>query len=86
MEKYGADSTGCYVAGHHGMYGGNEVMVLAKDLGWTGKVTGPYDDDYLVDLDEAETWLNEHVTEEGYSFGWHDGEFFLMSQEDWQSL
>ena len=28
-------------------------------------------------LDEAEEWLNANVAPDGYSFGWHDGEFFL---------
>jgi len=39
--------------------------------------------------DAAEEWLNEH-TEDGYSWGWNDGEFFLMPdawwQEDWDGL
>ena len=34
--------------------------------------------------DDAETWLNEHVAPEGYQFGWHDGEFFLWSNEEWE--
>ena len=34
--------------------------------------------------DDAESWLNEHAAPEGYSFGWHDGEFFLWSTETWE--
>lgn len=33
--------------------------------------------------DTAEQWLNDHIAPEGYSFGWHDGEFFLWSAADW---
>lgn len=33
--------------------------------------------------DEAETWMNENIAPDGYSFGWHDGEFFLQSSEWW---
>lgn len=33
--------------------------------------------------DDVEAWMNEHVAPEGFSFGWHDGEFFLQSQEWW---
>lgn len=34
-------------------------------------------------LNETENWLNENVAPPGYSFGWHDGEFFLWSETDW---
>jgi hypothetical protein len=30
-----------------------------------------------------EDWLNDHVVPSGYSFGWHDGEFFLADDEWW---
>lgn len=33
--------------------------------------------------DDAEAWLNK-IAPEGWSFGWHDGEFFLWSDEDWE--
>jgi hypothetical protein len=33
--------------------------------------------------DQAEEWLNENVAPEGYSFGWHNGDFFLMCSEWW---
>lgn len=33
--------------------------------------------------DDIETWLNEH-TDEGYSWGWHDGEFYLWPTETWE--
>lgn len=34
--------------------------------------------------DIAEDWLNEHVAKPGFSFGWQDGEFFLMNNEWWE--
>jgi hypothetical protein len=34
--------------------------------------------------DQAREWLNEHVAPEGYSFGWHSGDFFLMCDEWWE--
>lgn len=35
--------------------------------------------------DDTETWLNDHCAPDGYMFGWHDGEFFLSSDEWWQT-
>lgn len=41
--------------------------------------------DWVVQVgDDAEAWLNENVAPEGFSFGWHDGEFFLWSTADWE--
>jgi hypothetical protein len=57
---------------------------------------GPSDDEGLTDdeyealvghggaADDAEDFLNESVAPDGYLFGWHDGEFFLWSNEDWE--
>lgn len=40
----------------------------------------------VVDLsDEAERWLNDNVAPEGFTFGWHDGEFYLWSDDDWNA-
>jgi len=33
-------------------------------------------------LDEAERWLNDNAVEEGFSFGWDMGEFFLAPNHD----
>ena len=33
--------------------------------------------------DAIEAWLNDH-TDEGYSWGWQDGEFFLWATEEWE--
>ena len=41
--------------------------------------------EWLMDAaDMVEQWLNENVAPEGFSFGWHDGEFFLWSTESWE--
>ncbi len=43
--------------------------------------------EYIMDLaDEAEVWMNEAIAPTGYSFGWHDGEFFLWSDQDWEEV
>lgn len=34
--------------------------------------------------DEAEEWLNDNIAQPEYSFGWYEGEFFLMPTEWWQ--
>lgn len=33
--------------------------------------------------DDAEEWLNDHVADDRYRFGWEDGEFFYMPVEWW---
>ena len=35
--------------------------------------------------DDVEVWMNDHLAPEGFAFGWHDGEFFLWSDEDWEA-
>jgi hypothetical protein len=34
--------------------------------------------------EDAEQWLNDFAAPDGYSFGWHEGEFFLWSDEQWE--
>lgn len=34
-------------------------------------------------IEEVETWFNDAVAPEGYSFGWHDGDFMLWSESSW---
>jgi hypothetical protein len=36
--------------------------------------------------DTALDWMNANVAPEGYRFGWHDGEFFLASDEWWETV
>lgn len=47
--------------------------------------------DYVTDPSDglahkAEEWLNANVAPEGYAFGWHDGEFFLWADAQWEEL
>lgn len=82
--------TGCYVAGHWGIYAYQQVTELAESFGYHGRVLtedecrDSSEDIDLVDIaEEAEDWLNENVAEEGHSFGWFDGEFYYWSNADW---
>jgi hypothetical protein len=56
--------------------------------GVTDEHTEPLSADEYWALNEAssevEDWLNDNAAPEGYSFGWHEGEFFLWSQEQWE--
>lgn len=36
--------------------------------------------------DDAEAWLNANAAPDGFSFGWHDGEFYLWSNENWENM
>jgi hypothetical protein len=89
-----ADS-GCWVAGHHGHYASAIVIETALNYGWhdtqAAEIAARYpeltehEQDVLNDVvNDAEQWLNEHIAPEGYSFGWHDGEFFLWTTEEWE--
>ena len=43
--------------------------------------------EYMSDsADEVEGWLNDNIAPEGYSFGWHDGEFFLWPNSEWELI
>lgn len=84
---------GCWFDGHRGQYIYGEVVQLACEYGYkptdgwlahneaeTGQVT-----EWTVEeADRAESWLNEHVASDGYSFGWHDGEWFYWPDTYWQ--
>ena len=70
-------------------YDEQEVIDLAdRHIAAIGPSDAPgiTDDEHEVlsdAADEVESWLNEHVAPEGYSFGWFEGEFYLWSQETW---
>lgn len=89
------ESAGCIVGGSYGQYASLEVINLAIASGWVDEDAQRLveaEDEMLEMLreyeneiaDDAEAWMNENVAPEGYSFGWHDGEFFLWSIEDWE--
>lgn len=43
------------------------------------------DTEYMIEWSEAAIdWLNDHVAQDGHSFGWWDGEFFYMPDKWWQ--
>jgi hypothetical protein len=96
-DKLTSADAGCLIDGHHGWHAHAIMIRLAESYGYqlTAPVSvivaayertgdGMYVDVVTDVMDSAEAWLNEHVAPDGYSFGWHDGEFFLQSVEWWQ--
>lgn len=84
--------TGCYVAGHEGWHGVLSVIGMAEDHGFEVDdddrehlakfERGEDDEGYTYEIgDDAEQYLNDKVASEGFSFGWHDGEFFYWADE-----
>ncbi len=76
VDEEGRD-TGYYAA-TSGVLGDADTRVYRYEL------TDEEHDALVWAADEAEAWINEHVAPEGYSFGWHDGEWFLSSTEWWE--
>lgn len=61
---------------------GDEDVSLEGDL---GNVSVHNAMELTVEImDKAESWMNEHVAPVGFSFGWHDGEWYLWSDEAWE--
>jgi len=68
-------------------YDDQEIITLARNkLNSTHFINFSVDDEQMLNdaADEVEAWLNEHVAEDGYSFGWHDGEFFYWANSEWE--
>lgn len=93
IRKWTTDEAGCLIGGHHGWHGHAYKLDLAVQSGYpitkdqqlvldcyrTGMPECDDCPDRMPDLmDKAEAWMNEHCAPEGYSFGWHEGEFFLQ--------
>ena len=100
VERETPSAAGCWLEGHRGWTAipalvriaeGYGMVLSSDDAAIVSRVGGGDDsgDDWecMHDIaDDAEQWLTEHVAPEGYSFGWHDGEFFLWLDEDWQEV
>ena len=73
-------ATGCYVDGTHGVYSAMEACRVARALGWDGRQPTDIEDSWYQE-EVATEWLNEQVADTGYSFGWHDCEYFLHATD-----
>jgi len=88
IERADPSEAGCWIDGHWGQYGSQRLLTIASCYGFQ---MFPIDEDSLdhaeeiyLEADAAEEWLNEYIAPEGFSFGWHEGEFFLWSEESWE--
>jgi hypothetical protein len=91
-------STGCWIDDRWGHYGAARLIQITIDLGWDDEEAEDLAAEYFrgeefpSDIDiwdvayDAETWLNENIANPGFSFGWADGEFFLMNDEWWENI
>ena len=100
MVKATPEEAGCWIDGNWGHYSSARLIHVANIYGWEAPEALRLAMQYMagtgisgeeVDLMhefsyEAEEWLNENVAPEGYSFGWSDSEFFLMSNGWWEEL
>jgi hypothetical protein len=93
MSKYTGD-VGCLLDSHTGRYNIPRVIGIALDYGmpmedqdaeyWANKEDDP-DSEYMIEWSQAsEEWLNENVADEGFMFGWMDGDFFYQSENWWE--
>ena len=85
-------AAGCWINGDIGHYLSAEIILIAEDYGWKDSKAidaayrywgnDPNDEniaEYVYDAaDDAIAWMNENVAPEGYTFDYHEGEFFLM--------
>lgn len=94
IQRADPGDAGCWIDGHWGGYGIPRLIDIAVTYGYADAevidLASRYSDlsdnefDSLMDADdEVVAWLNEYVAPEGYSFGWWEGEFFLMSDQWW---
>lgn len=77
-QEWGYDDTGVIELAqrHLASMGPSDTDGLTTDEYWL-----------LVDLgNDVEEWLNDNVAPKGYSFGWHEGEFYLQSQYWWEEV
>jgi hypothetical protein len=101
VTKWSENETGCYVDGHRGQYAITHMIDIAHDNGFKLSDLDQYRvneynyaDSDRADIyetvyelgDKAEQWMNDNLAIEGYSFGWHDGEFYYWSNESWEEM
>lgn len=96
--KATANDAGCWVDGVRGYHALVRMVDIAEQHGYPLSEgdrdmverydTGSTDHDSVIHTiaDEAESWLNDNVAPDGYSFGWHDGDFMLWSESDWSEI
>jgi hypothetical protein len=77
------------IASEHG-YEGEVVEVAERHMDecyhpGTDNGISPDEHEWVSDSSDAiDAWMTENVAPEGYSFGWYDGEWFLMSSDEWE--
>lgn len=78
--------TGCVFDSRDGIWIYESICDLARVYGWDG--TWSQEDNEngnIVDIsDEAMEWLDLNVAEDGYRFGWWEGNFMYWSDEEWE--
>lgn len=89
---------GCLVGGSWGQYSIAQMLHIAQSFGYENmdalnlatrhlnKSPSFTESDYellCTYADQAEDWLNTNVADPSYSFGWLDGEFFYLTNADW---
>lgn len=88
MTKLTSEDAGCWIDGHNGIYASEKLVAIAESFGYESTLlhdpSNPADsEEWIMESEWAEDWLNDFVAPEGYSFGWFDGEFFLWTWEEW---
>lgn len=72
--------TGCIFDNHRGIYMGEAIIELAEGYGMPHEEhRTPEHEFYFEAIDDAESFLNNNVAEEGYAFGFGEcGDFMYM--------
>ena len=78
-------SRGLVVDGRHGDWQADrQVVAMARDLGWDCFTRETW---WLMPTEpEATGWLNENHAEDGCHYGWHEGDFFYLSDDEWEVM
>lgn len=97
MQMLTEADAGCWVDGHWGHYISARAIQIAIGAGWNDleanhaaeKYLEGDIDDGLAELvyelgDEAVGWMNANIVPPGHTFGWVEGELFLLSDVQWE--